>query len=135
MNAASRLQPAPRICQVCGHRQHPEDPTRHVCAGVLRQSLRKARAELGEAQAKLERIGDVVGGGDPVAAVLALRQEHNAALAWAEAAHERGYRAGLRLARALIRRLALRVPFGGRLLGRIIIVLSNELDMKKIGGK
>lgn len=119
-----------RTCPVCEHRQLRDDPTRHVCAGVLRETLRQTRDALSLAQARLFVIAETVEHADPVAGVRLLKRDHADAWHWAEAAYGRGYRHGLHLARALLRRLAKRLPFGAWLMRSESAVLASEIDMK-----
>lgn len=56
-----------RTCPVCEHRQKRDDPSRHVCAQVLRQRLR-------EADLRLEAIRAVTGHEDPVSGAKELRR-------------------------------------------------------------
>lgn len=114
-----------RICPVCHHRQHRNDPTRHVCASELLKTVRELREELAAAHADLEAISALAGSKDAAAGAQALLRELAASQRYAKSAHERGYTAGIRLARVLLRRLGQRVPFGRRLVGGTIATLSG----------
>lgn len=124
-----------RTCPVCEHRQKRDDPSRHVCAQVLRETLRQTRDALGQAQAQLFVIAETVGHSDPVEGVKQLRREHDAAWRWAEDAFARGNRFGLMVARALVSsRIARAVPFSGWFIRWAFASVTHVVDMKN-GGK
>jgi len=98
-----------RACPICGHRQHRQDPTGHVCASVLREALRSTTAELDGARAS----------------IASLQRDLAASERYGRAAHARGYAFGIRLARALIRRFTRRLPLGDRLASSMVAALAQ----------
>jgi hypothetical protein len=95
-----------RVCPICSYRQHRQDPTGHVCASVLRETLRLTHAELDNARAS----------------IASLERDLAASERYGRAAHARGFSAALRVALVLLGR----VPGAGLLLGRELQQLAEH---------
>lgn len=91
-----------RVCPVCEHRQKRDDPARHVCASVLRETLRQTRDALSLSNAQLFVIAETVGHSDPVEGVKRLKRDDALARLWADKAYRRGYQTGVRTLLALL---------------------------------
>jgi len=135
------MTPDIRTCPVCEHRQKRDDPARHVCASVLRETLRQTRDALGLANAQLFVIAETVGHSDPVEGVKRLKRDDALARLWADKAYRRGYQAGARILLALLVADARRGPLcwlsmwrQRRALDRVRQAVAPENDMKN-GGK
>lgn len=100
-----------RICAICGHCQSRGDPTGHVCASVLRETLRQTTAELKCAR---ESIG-------------ALQRDLAASERYGRSAHSRGFAAALRVALVQLRRL----PGARWLLGHQLQQLAEQEHQSK----
>lgn len=95
-----------RVCPICGHRQLRSDPTGHVCASVLRETLRVTRAELNGANATIRT----------------LQRDLATSERYGRAAHARGFAAALRVALVMLGRL----PGARWLLARQLLKLAEH---------